>query len=467
MMAQKIIKLRLLLLLIAFITGSALWAQEAKLNHYTLGEGISLTGNSGYELNLRGYFQPSFEMKTYTDKAIPDAANRFRMRRMRLRLSGKDASQKIEYRFQADFSGTSEAGNEATTAGSLFDAWVAYRPHRRVRLTFGQRVTQTDNRELWMGSNSLMLVERSRVTSAFASIREFGFFADATLPIGGGRYLKPYFTLTNGDGRNAFTQDRGGLKIGGRLDFLPFGLFTNLGQFRGTDVMRELAPKLVLGATYSYNNGISSRRGREGGRFIYLNDVNSNGVIDNGEERLPDYTKFGADFMFKYRGWTILGEFVATSASVPEDINLRNDAYGPDTDVLTDRFRGREFIGATSFTNYTPQQYVRRQLMLGRGYNIQMGYYFKSRTSVDMRYTHIDADQHSFLNNETFYNRPNYYTLGITQHFTQGYGFKIAASITHVDAGSGSFAIPEVAGGNTRPMNGNEWIFRLMTTFSF
>jgi hypothetical protein len=97
-----------------------------------------------------------------------------------------------------------------------------------------------------MNSNSLQLPERSRLTSAFASIREFGLFAKGTFRTGGGTYLKPYITITNGDGANVFGNDRGGLKYGARLDFLPFGLFTNFGQFRQADVVRELTPKLVM-----------------------------------------------------------------------------------------------------------------------------------------------------------------------------------------------------------------------------
>ena len=83
-----------------------------------------------------------------------------------------------------------------------------------------------------MNSNSLQLVERSRLTSAFSSIREFGLFINGRFRMNNGSYLRPYLVLTNGDGRNAFDKDHGGIKVGGRIDYLPFGLFTNLGQFR-------------------------------------------------------------------------------------------------------------------------------------------------------------------------------------------------------------------------------------------
>lgn len=99
--------------------------------------------------------------------------------------------------------------------------------------------------------------------------------------------------------------------------------------------------------------------------------------------------------------------------------------------------------------------------MLGVGYNIQAGYVFKNRISIDARYCHLDADQYSFMNNGTFYNRPNNYTIGISKYLARDYGMKIQASITYVDAAPGSNDVE----GN--PMDGDEWIARVITTFAF
>jgi len=99
--------------------------------------------------------------------------------------------------------------------------------------------------------------------------------------------------------------------------------------------------------------------------------------------------------------------------------------------------------------------------MLGTGYNIQMGYIFKNLLSIDARYTHLDADQDSFLNNGTFYNRPNYYTLGVSKYMGRNYGFKIQTSLTYVDLAEGSNDI------NSRPISGNEVIWRIITSLAF
>lgn len=411
-------------------------SQDVRVSSYNFGEGLKFTTGEGHEIKISSYFQPYFETKQYTEADV-DAANRFRMRRARFRIDGETANKRFSYRFQFDLTGTGEF--EEQQGAFLLDAIVNYELTKQIRVSFGQRATYTDNRELFMNSNALQLIERSRLTSAFASIREFGLFVNGSFKTGGSSLLRPYFVLTNGDGGNVFNKDFGGLKIGGRLDFLPFGTFTNFGQFRQADVMRELSPKFVIGAVFSHNNGMSSRRGRESGSILYLDA--------NNEFSLPDYTKFGIDFLFKYKGFSALGEFVKTAATVPTDITqrVRNDGSTATTFLVN---------GVQNIENY-----VKGRMMLGEGFNIQAGYLLKSGYSFDARYTYLKADEHSFLNNATFYNRPNNYTIGVSKYLARNYGAKIQTSLTYIDGND-----INDHGGN--PIPGNEWIARVMLTFA-
>ena len=436
---MKIIKIiSLFLFLISFNINS-----QSSLNSYSFGEGISFTADNGSMIKLSGYAQPHLEIKNYNDLEENSSSNRFRLRRLRLRFDGQASNPKFAYRFQVDLSGSSETGE--ATGDFLLDAYVSYDITNRIKVIFGQRSTYTDNRELFMNSNSLQLVERSRLTSAFSSIREFGLFLSGNFRLNGqGSYLRPYFVLTNGDGINNFDKDLGGLKIGGRIDFLPFGLFTNKGQFRQIDVMRELTPKFVIGVNYSHNSGMSSRRGRNSGSILYLNEL--------GQQSLPDYTKYGIDFLFKYNGFSALGEYVKSSSTVPTDIieRVRNDGSTSSSFLVN----GVQDI----------ESYVSGRMMLGEAYNIQMGYLFKSGITIDSRYTHLKADDNSFLNNATFYNRPNYYTLGIGKLLGRNYGAKIQGSITFVD---GSLGVNHDNDTATVPVFKDELLFRLITTISF
>ena len=436
---MKIIKIiSLFLFLISFNINS-----QSSLNSYSFGEGISFTADNGSMIKLSGYAQPHVEIKNYNDLEENSSSNRFRLRRLRLRFDGQAANPKFAYRFQVDLSGSSETGE--ATGDFLLDAYVSYDITNRIKVIFGQRSTYTDNRELFMNSNSLQLVERSRLTSAFSSIREFGLFLSGNFRLNGqGSYLRPYFVLTNGDGINNFDKDLGGLKIGGRIDFLPFGLFTNKGQFRQIDVMRELTPKFVIGVNYSHNSGMSSRRGRNSGSILYLNEL--------GQQSLPDYTKYGIDFLFKYNGFSALGEYVKSTSTVPADIieRVRNDGSTSSSFLVN----GVQDI----------ESYVNGRMMLGEAYNIQMGYLFKSGITIDSRYTHLKADDNSFLNNATFYNRPNYYTLGIGKLLGRNYGAKIQGSITLVD---GSLGVNHDNDTATDVVFKDELLFRLITTISF
>lgn len=413
------------------------------LDEYKFGEGLNFSAENDYSMRLTGYVQPYAESKRYLNTGDDKLYTRFRMRRLRLTLRGKSERTRLGYRLKVDLSGTPEIGveREDDIGSFLLDAFITYELNDDIRLTFGQRSTSTDNRELKMPSQTLQLVERSRVTSAFSAIREFGLFVDGTYRIRGGSYLKPSLTITNGDGRNIFGKDKGGLKYGGRLDFLPFGLFTYFGQFRQADIVRELTPKLVIGANYSINYGMSSRRGRRGGSIIYLDE--------NDQEALPDFSKFGIDFLFKYKGFSMLGEFVKTFADVNDDI--------------TQRVRNNGSVSSNFLVNGVQdvENYVRGRMMMGEGYNIQAGYIFKNLYSVDARYTHLNADTHSFLNNGTFYNRPNYYTLGVSKYLSRNYGAKVQASFTYVDADEGSNNV------NSEPIDGNEWIARVIFTVGF
>ena len=436
---MKIIKITSLFLLLISLNINS----QSTLDSYSFGEGISFTADNGSKIKLSGYAQPHVEIKNYNDLDENSSSTRFRLRRLRLRFDGKASNPKFAYRFQVDLSGSSETGE--ATADFLLDAYLSYDITNRIKVIFGQRSTYTDNRELFMNSNSLQLVERSRLTSAFSSIREFGLFLSGNFRLNGkGSYLRPYFVLTNGDGINNFDKDLGGLKIGGRIDFLPFGLFTNKGQFRQIDVMRELTPKFVIGVNYSHNSGISSRRGRDSGSILYLDEF--------GQQSLPDYTKYGVDFLFKYNGFSALGEYVKSSSTVPASIieRVRNDGSTSSSFLVN----GVQDV----------ESYVNGRMMLGEAYNIQMGYLFKSGITIDSRYTHLRADENSFLNNATFYNRPNYYTVGIGKLLGRNYGAKIQGSITFVD---GSLGVNHDNDTVTAPVFKDELLFRLITTISF
>jgi hypothetical protein len=422
------------------------YSQDIILGDYIPGNGLVFSStDQNYKVVLRGYSQSLFESKTrsFDSSNILDnnVYNRFRARRVRLRLSGNQLFPGFSYRLQVDLAQSVEGDGELS--GLLLDAWVGYNITKKLKIIFGQKATPTDNLSVQMASNSLQLPERSRLTSAFASIREVGLFMEGKFKTGKKSVFKSMLCITNGDGSNTLSNDFGGLKYGARINFLPFGTFRNFGQFRQVDMVRELSPKLMLGINGSYNVGMSSRRGRENGDFLFYNITNSDTSL-----RLPNYLKTGADLLFKYRGFSLIAEFIMTKAFISDDITTRNDRYGNPED-LTTNFRG-----------YSAEEYARTQLMMGSGLNLQAGYLFKNLFSIDGRFTSLNPDEYSFMNNTSFYNRNKYYTIGVSKYFSKNYSYKIQASYTLVD----DAVIRDLL---SVDYSGSENILRLMVQIAF
>ena len=164
---------------------------------------------------------------------------------------------------------------------------------------------------------------------------------------------------------------------------------------------------------------------------------------------LPDYVKYGFDFLFKYKGYSVLGEYVNSSARVPSEIMQRvrvDGSTSPSFDVN----------GIQDMENY-----IKGRMMVGEGYNIQGGYVFKNNISIDGRFAYLKPETNSYLNNPTFYNRSHFYSVGITKYLARNYGAKIQLDCTYINAKPGSNNI------NAIPVNGNEILTRLITTLSF
>lgn len=380
--------------------------------NYKLGDGVTFISKTG-SLNITQSVQTLYNVSTLND--FESYTSEFRIRRARMKMSGKAFDDKLYYRLRFDFA----ANNQSPTTGIrsfnpvLQDAYVEYRPTSNQRLSIGLRADYIDTREIRFEGEVLGFVERSPIPTAFDAIFDYGIRYSAAFRIYNKQLIKPYVSITTGEGNSSLAKNFGGLKYGVRLDYLPFGAFSKVGEFYMEDLARERKPKLVIGAIYSYADGASSAKGTNGGRFIY-GDVNQN-------ELYPDYVKFGADYLFKYRGFYSLGSLVKTRAVVPAGIagEFRlNGTFDP-------------------YINQTSQQIEDRvltRLNLGYGYNAQAGYLFPSQISFGLRYSQLYQDDKSanFAAFDTFY------TVVSTKYFA-GNGLKLQGEIGYQE-----YAVPTV-----------------------
>ncbi|OOV28600.1 hypothetical protein BXU11_01220 [Flavobacterium sp. LM5] len=386
--------------------------------NYNIGDGINFISENGSSMNITQSVQSLYLMNTSDD--FETMNSQFRIRRARMKVSGNLFDKKLYYRIRLNFA----SDYQSTTSGNrsfnnlLQDAYIEYRPAKGHRINFGLRADYLDSRETRIEGEVLGFIERSELSSAFDAIFDYGIRYQGQFRIGG-QLFKPYVSITTGEGQSGLTKNYGGFKYGARLDYLPFGSFSKLGEFYMEDLAREKKPKLVLGAVYSYNDGQTSAKGTNGGRYLY-GDANQNIV-------LPDYQKFGVDYMFKYRGFYSLGSYFMTQASVPNNI-------------------AGEFSLSGKFTPYTgtPEEAknkVLSRLNLGSGFNVQAGYLLPSNWSFGVRYTQLYQDEVS----NSFDTYDKNYSLVATKYLA-GHDLKIQTEIgkSNIKGGANDYLYGQV-----------------------
>ncbi len=424
------------------IEGAETEGSKVHVSHYQLGNGLRIIDSGGSNLTLSGLVQMTASTRHF--EGVDQLYSRFRIRRARMILDGTSFRNRLRYRLGLDMVQGSETDD--TGAGSmLHDAWIAYRPwgDNRLQVTIGQYATPTDNIELSMASHTLAFVERSKITSVFSTIREVGIFVSGSYKVGHTQgVIRPSVAITDGDGPVNGGKRYGGLKYGGRINYLPFGTFRTYGQGREGDMAYEFTPKLCIGVAYSYNQGVSDRRGgRSSGDMLYLDS--------RDRYCLPDMSKLVADINFKYQGWSVLAEFAKSWALVPDDITQRVRTAGTaTTDFAVD---GVQDVDA----------YIRNRMMLGWGFNIQAGYMFRNLWSVDARYTRIESDKYSYLQNTLYYNRPDYVDFSVSRYLDRNYASKVQLTVGWVGS-NGENRTPD-----SKNFNGSEWNASMMVQFKF
>ena len=160
-------------------------------------------------------------------------------------------------------------------------------------------------------------------------------------------------------------------------------------------------------------------------------------------------SKLVADIHFKYRGWSVLAEYAKTWAHVPASITQRvRNAGTTSTDFEVD---GVQDVDA----------YIRNRMMLGWGVNVQASYMFRSLWELGARYTHVEADKYSYMNNDLYFNRPDFADFSVSKYLTKNYASKIALTIGWARS-NGACRTPD-----SRTYDGSEWNAALMFQFKF
>lgn len=362
----------------------------SQVNPQPFGKGINIVGKDGsYTMKFGIRFQTLYsnEWTVRQDELgnIGDYKSNFLIRRARLKFNGYVLNPKVKYKIELGLSNRDIGGankSEHNYAPKfILDAFIDWNFYKNFSLKFGQSKLP-GNRERVISSANLQFVDRSRLNSRFNIDRDFGLQLKHHFTIGENFIIKEAFAFTQGEGRNITMGNQGGFDYTFRVELLPFGKFQSKGDYVSSAIKLEEKPKLAIGFTYDINDGAVKERGQNGS-FIMDSGGNYVGKTLN---------TFFADFMFKYKNLSVLGEYAIKDT----------DDGSPHV------FEGNDIIG----TYY-----------LGTGLNIQAGWMFDNHVEIAGRYTSINTDI-AIANSE------KEYTLAMSKFFV-GHKLKVQGDISY------------------------------------
>ena len=196
--------------------------------------------------------------------------------------------------------------------------------------------------------------------------------------------MREKFSVSQGEGRNVTEGNEGGLQYTARLEFLPFGTFKSKGDYFQSDLKREEKPKLMLGFTYNYNQNAVRERGFAGDYMMRA----------DGSLYQTDQTTVFADAMFKYNGFSFMGEYAKRTAD--DEIATETNGITPTGDIV----------------------------LTGNALNLQAGYLFKNNYEIAARFTTVDYES------VTGAIPTKQYTLGVNK-FVVGHKLKVQSDISY------------------------------------
>ena len=291
-------KILLVVFLLSNLVDTKSYGQST--SNYEFGSGLHFeSSDQNYQFDLGGLMLPYISYESLNDETTNMY---YGSKRTFFHFKANSEKENVSAYFLTDFSSNNP----------LLEAWVSYKPVDRLSFTFGQFRSIANNREMLMFENSLANFSRSLLSQTFnVTGREFGL--KCSYMIGHSDFsLIPMIQITSGDGLNSFGVDSrdvdlGGLKYASRIDVYPLGLFKE-GQVQSiNDYTHEESLKLVIGAAASYNDGASNSVGEGHGDFYLYNNLN--------QVMLPDYRELNFDFLSKYKGFSLMGEYSISTAT--------------------------------------------------------------------------------------------------------------------------------------------------------
>jgi hypothetical protein len=310
------------------------------------------------------------------------------IRRARLKFDGFAYSPKLKYKIELGLSNRDISGGSdfnRNTPRYILDAVVMWNFYGNFELWAGQ-TKLPGNVERVVSSGNLSLIDRSLLNSRFNIDRDVGIQIRHHDKIGENFIIKEKVAVSQGEGRNVTEGNEGGLQFTGRLELFPFGSFASKGEYSHGDLKREQTPKLMLAATYDYNQDAVKTRSNLGSYML----------LADGSLYETDQTTLFVDAVFKYKGLAFMGEYANRDAENPIAVESDGTATG---DIVT----------------------------VGNAFNAQLSYLFKNNYELTGRYTTLDFED------VTGRAPQDQYTFGVSKYIV-GHKLKIQTDVSYSTA---------------------------------
>ena len=166
---------------------------------YKLGKGFTFTApDEKFQLSLGARLQSRY---TFTDNETGQDASEFRVRRMKLFLSGYAYTKDLTYKLQVNFADSSK---------TFEDAWLNYRLRDEAQVLFGQEKVQFARQEI-TSSGALQFVDRANATDTFKVGRDTGLMLHGKVAKG---LLNYNLGVYGGVGQNTLRSTNNNAQIG-------------------------------------------------------------------------------------------------------------------------------------------------------------------------------------------------------------------------------------------------------------
>ena len=303
----------LFLFFVSIFISNSLIAQEVPTVTFSPEKGLNVTTADGFMS-----FKLGMRLQQQAFGVLPlDGDDPFDgdlvIRRARTQMSGYILNQKLGYFLQLEM----DKGNV-----QLSNAEYRWRPNSETQINFGQ-LRPPSGRQFQTTSKNLQMVDRSAVSRFYT----------------------------------------------GRVDILPFGKFSNHGDYIESDLYREPTPKLSIGVAFYHNQDAATKLGN---------------VAWNNKS--ADISNFYVDGVFKHKGLSLLGEFIQRTISDDGILTLPDNSRvysllvgGKGISFQAGKFLNEELESTirVSFLNPDDElRVIRNNFTEQRKYGIGLNYYF-------------------------------------------------------------------------------------------